>query len=74
MSTSPLDEMDEIRKIDKSNMLSFCTEAPKHYEKAANIAKKLSVSYSKPQTIVIAGMGGSAISGELLKDWTRNKI
>lgn len=66
--------MGEIRKIDKSDMLSFCTDAPKHYEEAARIAKKLSVSYSKPQTIVIAGMGGSAISGELLKDWARDKI
>ena len=74
MSTSPLDKISEIRKIDKSNMLSFCTDAPKHYEKAARIAKKLSINYSKPQTILIAGMGGSAISGELLKDWTRDKI
>ena len=71
---SPLDEMGEIRKIDKSNMLSFCTDAPKHYEKAARIAKKVAISYAKPQAIVIAGMGGSAISGELLKDWVRNKI
>jgi glucose/mannose-6-phosphate isomerase len=74
LSTSPLDEISEMRKIDKSDMLSFCVEAPKHYEKAARIAKEISISYSKPQTIVVAGMGGSAISGELLKDWTRDKI
>jgi len=74
LATSPLDETGEIQKIDKSDMLAFCTEAPKHYEQAAKTAKKLSVSYYKPQTIVIAGMGGSAISGELLKDWTRDKI
>jgi glucose/mannose-6-phosphate isomerase len=74
LAKSLLDEMGEIRKIDKSNMLSFCTEAPKHYAEAARIAKKLSVSYSKPANIVVAGMGGSAISGELLKDWTRNTI
>jgi glucose/mannose-6-phosphate isomerase len=74
LATSPLDEIGEIRKIDKSNMLAFCVEAPQHYEKAARIAKKVTISYSKPQTIIIAGMGGSAISGELLKDWTRDKI
>jgi glucose/mannose-6-phosphate isomerase len=68
-----LDEISEIRKIDKSNMLSFCTEASKHYAEAARIAKKVSISYSKPANIVVAGMGGSAISGELLKDWTRDK-
>jgi len=66
--------MGEIRKIDKSNMLSFCTDAPKHYAEAARIAKKLSISYAKPANIVVAGMGGSAISGELLKDWARDKI
>ena len=66
--------MGKIRKVDESNMLSFCTDAPKHYEEAAKISKKLSISYPKPVNIVVAGMGGSAISGELLKDWARNKI
>ena len=74
MPTSPLDKISEIRKIDKSNMLSFCVEAPKHYEKAARITQKVPIRYSKPANIVVAGMGGSAISGELLKDWTRDKI
>jgi glucose/mannose-6-phosphate isomerase len=73
LSTSPLDEIGEIRKTDKSNMLSFCVEAPKNYEEAARIAKKLSINYAKPQTIIIAGMGGSAIGGDLLKDWARDK-
>ena len=69
-----LDNLSEIKRIDKSNMLSFCVEAPKHYAEAAKIAKTVSISYPKPQTIVVAGMGGSAIGGELLKDWARDKI
>jgi glucose/mannose-6-phosphate isomerase len=69
-----LDNLNEIKRIDKSDMLSFCVEAPKHYEKAAKLAKTVSISYPKPQTIIVAGMGGSAIGGELLKDWTRDKI
>ncbi len=73
LSTSVLDKLDEISKIDKSNMLSFCNEAPKHYRQAAKIAEKLSWDYSKPENIIVAGMGGSAIGGELLKDWARNK-
>lgn len=72
--TTILDNLNEIKKIDKSNMLSFCIEAPKHYEEAAKLAKAISISYPKPQTIIVAGMGGSAIGGELLKDWTRDKI
>jgi glucose/mannose-6-phosphate isomerase len=71
--TSLLDEISEIRKIDKSGMLSFCVEAPKHYRGAAKTAEKISLAYSKPANIIVAGMGGSAIGGELLKDWARDK-
>ena len=53
-------------------MLSFCVEAPKHYREAAKTAGKISLAYSKPSNIIVAGMGGSAIGGELLKDWTRD--
>ncbi|MEM2952662.1 MAG: bifunctional phosphoglucose/phosphomannose isomerase [Candidatus Bathyarchaeia archaeon] len=69
-----LDDVNEIRKIDKSNMLSFCVEAAKHYEKAFQMAKNVTISYPKPKAIIAAGMGGSAIGGELLKDWTRNTL
>jgi len=68
-----LDNPNEIRKIDKSNMLSFCVEAPKHYGDAAKIAKPLNAGYPKPKTIIVSGMGGSAIGGELLKDWARDR-
>jgi glucose/mannose-6-phosphate isomerase len=69
-----LDDPDGIRRIDRSDMLSFCVEAPRHYARAAKLAKTLSVDYPKPDTIVVAGMGGSGIGGELLKDWTRDRI
>jgi glucose/mannose-6-phosphate isomerase len=69
-----LDDIDRIKRIDKSDMLSFCVEASKHYNMAAKLAEKLSISYPKPQTIIMAGMGGSAIGGELLKDWSRDRI
>ncbi|MDH5481893.1 MAG: bifunctional phosphoglucose/phosphomannose isomerase [Candidatus Bathyarchaeota archaeon] len=69
-----LDNLNEIKRIDQSNMLSFCIEAPKHYFEAAKLARAASIRYSNPHTIIVAGMGGSAIGGELLKDWTRDKI
>ena len=74
MAKSSLDKMDEILRIDKNNMLTFCTETPKHYAKATKTAQKITISYYNPSSIVIAGMGGSAISGDLLKDWAREKI
>jgi glucose/mannose-6-phosphate isomerase len=72
--TEILDNLERIRRIDKSDMLSFCVEAPRHYAEGAKIAKAVSISYPKPQTIIVAGMGGSAIGGELLKDWAKDKI
>jgi glucose/mannose-6-phosphate isomerase len=67
-----LDSFDEIRKIDKSDMISFCMDAPRHYSKAAQVAKGFKVDFPKPENIIIAGMGGSAIGGELLKDWAQD--
>jgi glucose/mannose-6-phosphate isomerase len=55
-------------------MLSFCVETPEHYKQAAELARKLSFDYSKPDTIIVAGMGGSGIGGDLLKDWARESI
>ncbi len=69
-----LDNLEEIKEIDKSGMLSFCLKASEQYREAAKISRKLSIDYVKPRTIVIVGMGGSGIGGELLKDWARDKV
>jgi glucose/mannose-6-phosphate isomerase len=73
LATSVLDDIGKIREIDRSNMLSFCVNSAKHYREAAKTAEKISLQYSKPANIIVAGMGGSGIGGELLKDWTRDK-
>jgi len=72
-STTILDDMSRIKKIDKSDMLSFCVDASKHYEKASKLARTIYVDFPKPQTVIVSGMGGSAIGGELLKDWARDR-
>jgi glucose/mannose-6-phosphate isomerase len=71
---SILDDLARLRRMDRGNMLSFCVEAPMHYKEVASIAEKIKADYQKPKEIIIAGMGGSAIGGELLKDWTRDKL
>jgi glucose/mannose-6-phosphate isomerase len=68
-----LDDISKIKKIDKSSMLSYCVDAARHYREAAKTAKRIKLSYTKPENIIVAGMGGSAIGGELLKDWARDK-
>ncbi len=46
----------------------------RHYQEAADIAAGILINYPKPNNIIITGMGGSAIGGEILKDWAKNKI
>ena len=71
---SVLDDLERIKKIDKSKMLSFCIDASRHYREAARLAKTVSINYCKPRSVIVAGMGGSGIGGELLKDWARDRV
>jgi glucose/mannose-6-phosphate isomerase len=70
--TTVLDDIKKMKEIDRSGMLSLCVDAPRHYAKASELARTLSIGKIKPTTIITAGMGGSAIGGELLKDWARD--
>jgi len=81
-----LDQPDEIKKIDKSNMLGHCMRLPDYCEdaikratqvkipKEVKISKKFSIKYRKPKNILIVGMGGSAIGGEMLRGWLRDEL
>jgi glucose/mannose-6-phosphate isomerase len=81
-----LDQPEEVKKIDKSNMLGHCMKLPEYCEDAIKRAKKLnipreaeiskgfSIRYEKPKNILIAGMGGSAIGGEMLRCWLRDEL
>jgi len=73
MKSAILDEPQTIKSFDKGNMLDFCFNSAKLYREGAKLADKIKVCYSKPDNIIVAGMGGSGIGGDLLKDWVRNK-
>jgi glucose/mannose-6-phosphate isomerase len=55
-------------------MLSFYLDTYRHYDKAAKLADVVSISYRRPRVIIVAGMGGSAIGGDLMKDWARDRL
>lgn len=74
MATAILDKPGKIKEIDKSDMLSFCIEAPRQCQEAVKLAQAVSIDYPMPQTIIVAGMGGSAIGGGLLKNWAKDRI
>ncbi len=81
-----LNKPEELEKIDKSNMLNLCVKTPEHCQDAiqrakkikipneVKVSKKITIKYKKPQNIIITGMGGSAIGGEILQDWLQDKL
>ena len=68
-----LDDLDYIKRIDKEDMLSLCVHSAQNYSKSMKLARKVPISFAKPRNIIVSGMGGSAIGGELLKDWARDR-
>lgn len=74
MSEPILDNLENIKTVDKSGMINFPVNSAKHYREAADLARNVRLSYPEPDNIIISGMGGSAIGGDLLKDWARNQI
>ncbi len=73
MQKQVLNDLPKMLEIDKSNMMAFCTDAVEHYKVSAKSAEEIDFDFLNPSNVVIAGMGGSAIGGEILKDFTRSK-
>lgn len=65
-----MDEMltlKKIARIDRANMLGHLMRFPEMCEET--LSKKVELPRLKPANITIAGMGGSAAAGDLLRDW-----
>ena len=62
--------------IDPENMHKSIFDFPDHIIQALDIGKKITLhnDYEKIQNIVVAGMGGSAIGGDLVKLLTKNEL
>jgi len=72
--TNLLDDLKAIKKIDTSDMLGFVGNFPEQIEEAIKIADTIEVKDFKPHQIVIAGVGGSAIGGDILASWLFKRI
>lgn len=73
MTKNTLDNVEMLSRIDKQNMLHFCVNAAQHYKESVKNSDKIKVNCAMPESIIVAGMGGSGIGGELLKDYTKDK-
>ena len=81
-----LDNLTLLKTVDKSDMCSIVMKFPEMCEDAINLANhlmipnevkindNLTIKYHKPKKIIVSGMGGSAIGGDLLKDWLRETL
>lgn len=68
-----LDQPERVKAIDKGNMLELCEKTPDFCRDAIKRAEKVKIPYKTPKNVIITGMGGSAIGGELLRDWLHDR-
>ena len=71
-----LDDLERIRAIDRNGMLETQMSMPEAWVEARRLAEKFlerrdarNYLEEPPSSLAIAGMGGSAIGGEILRDW-----
>ena len=70
-----LDDPDQWRQIDPSGMRTLVETLPEQIRKAAGIASAISfVVPSGIRAIVLAGLGGSAIGGDVVRSVTGNRM
>ena len=80
-----LDDKDAILAIDKSGLFKDEFDFPQNLRKAVKNVKAFTLPdkvkvgqrilhYKDVENVVLAGMGGSAIAGDILKDWIGNEI
>ena len=68
-----LDEPSIISKVDPKGMISQIESLPEQIEKSKALTKSLA-AIDKPKSIMILGMGGSGIAGDVFKDWLFGRI
>ena len=66
---SPLDDLEHVGRVDPRGMLDVITALPESAEDALETAEKVNIKYRRFKSLVVAGMGGSAVGGLLLRDW-----
>ena len=70
-----LDDPHMISNIDKSGMLDIIAGFPEQIKKAVMIAEESDIpDFIKIDNIVVGGMGGSAISGDIVQSLFRDRI
>lgn len=71
-----LDDLKQIKELDKEKMADFIADLPKQCLKAYQQSQKISINYpaSSIKHLVICGMGGSAIGADLIKSIINDQL
>ncbi len=69
-----LDDVDAMKELDRSGMLETVGAFPDQLKHAMLIAQGVDYPQAMPRHVVVAGMGGSGISGQLMADWAYNVL
>ena len=68
-----LDNLEYISRFDRSGMLDTISKLPEQIEQALEICRDIEVEAGEIENILISGMGGSAISGDIIREWLRDR-
>jgi glucose/mannose-6-phosphate isomerase len=68
--------LDDIKRIDPKGMYNWIADFPKQIEEAVRIGKeaKIKLNAKGVQNIVLTGLGGSAIGGDLLRSYLAEEL
>jgi glucose/mannose-6-phosphate isomerase len=71
-----LDNLKELKKYDRKDMARFLTDFPDQCARAMKVVSRFSLpsSYRKIDKILVCGMGGSGIGGEILKSFLEKEL
>jgi len=70
-----LDNIAKIREVDITRQIAVLEKWPELVERTYLLGKKVTIASKKDiSSLVITGMGGSAISGEFLVSWMEKKL
>lgn len=64
-----LDSKESVRVLDQKNMLGVIEEMPKHLTDGLRRGRMSGLPRFTPKEVLVCGMGGSAIGGDLLEEW-----
>jgi len=69
-----LDDIDAISKVDREGMLDVIEKFPEQVEAAADMTKSFPSFDFDVENVIITGMGGSAIGGEMIASLFKKEI